>query len=269
MTDLETVAADCATVSVSIGDRADGVVTVTLSRPDARNALDAQLREEFSVILATIEDDDRSKVVVLTGDEEGGAFVAGADVTELRERNAIEQREVSKRPRIYETVADLSKPVIARINGHALGGGLELALACDVRIAAPDATLGFPEHNIGLIPGLGGCSQFVHLVGPGTAKDMIFSKELIGGERAREIRLVERVESNPEDTARAYAESLLDQPPQALGLAKRVVNAARDTDTRSAGLLESLAQSTLIETDDHREGVDAFREKRDPEFSGE
>lgn len=175
MTDLETVAADCATVSVSIGDRADDVVTVTLSRPDARNALDAQLREEFSVILESIEDDDRSKVVVLTGDEEGGAFVAGADVTELRERNAIEQREVSKRPRIYETVADLSKPVIARINGHALGGGLELAQACDVRIAAEDAKLGQPEINLGIIPGGGGTQRLPRLVGEGQAMRLILS----------------------------------------------------------------------------------------------
>jgi enoyl-CoA hydratase/carnithine racemase len=163
----------------------------------------------------------------------------------------------------------METPVLAAIDGTCVGGGLEFALACDVRIAAPDATLGFPEHNIGLIPGLGGCSRFVHLVGPGTAKDMIFSKELIDGERAHDIGLIERVESEPEATAQAYAESLLDQPPQALGLAKRVVNAARDTDTRSAGLLESLAQSTLIETDDHCEGIEAFREKREAEFSGD
>lgn len=126
---LEAVGADCETVSVAVDDRVDGVTTVTLSRPDARNTLDAQLRSELSEVLGAIEVDGRTRVVVLTGDDKGGAFVAGADVTELRERDAIEQREVSKRPRIYEDVADLSKPVIARINGHALGGGCELAQA--------------------------------------------------------------------------------------------------------------------------------------------
>jgi enoyl-CoA hydratase len=162
----------------------------------------------------------------------------------------------------------MEKPVLAAIDGTCVGGGLELALACDVRIADPDATLGFPEHNIGIIPGLGGCSRFVHLVGPGVAKDMIFSGELIEGDRGREIGLIERVETDPETAAREYADSLLDQPPQALGLAKRVVNAARDTDTQTAGVIESLAQSTLLETADHAEGLRAFREKQEPEFSG-
>ena len=115
---------------------------------------------------------------------------------------------------------------------------------------------------------MGGCSRFVDLVGPGVAKDLIFRGELVDGERARELGIVERVADDPESAAADYAEALLDRPPQARGLAKRVVNAARDADRRTAGLLESLAQSTLLETDDHAEGVRAFREDRDPEFTG-
>ena len=270
MTDLETVAADCATVSVSIGDRADGVVTVTLSRPDARNALDAQLREEFSVILATIEDDDRSKVVVLTGDEEGGAFVAGADVTELRERNAIEQREVSKRPRIYETVAGLSKPVIARINGHALGGGLELAQACDVRIAAEDAKLGQPEIHLGIIPGGGGTQRLPRLVGEGQAMRLILSGELIDAKEAAEIGLVDEVHSTEDIDERVYdlAGSMVENSPIALEFAKTAVQASAEMDLHDGIEYEAELFSQLFATEDKNEGIDAFFEDREPEWQG-
>ena len=138
MTDLEDVAAECETVDVRVGDRVEGVATVVLNRPEARNALNAQLRAELKSVLDAIEAANDVRVVVLTGADEAKAFVAGADVKELRERNALEQREASERPRVYERVANLSKPVIGRINGHALGGGCELAQACDVRVASRD-----------------------------------------------------------------------------------------------------------------------------------
>ena len=131
---VESVAAERETVAATVGDRAEGVATVELSRPAARNALDAQLRADLAAVLEAVPDSD-VRVVVLTGDPEADAFVAGADISELRERTALEQREASKRPRVYERVDDLPVPVIARVNGHALGGGCELALACDVRIA--------------------------------------------------------------------------------------------------------------------------------------
>ncbi|MDL5360482.1 enoyl-CoA hydratase/isomerase family protein [Halalkalicoccus sp. NIPERK01] len=247
----------------------NGIATLRLAN-DPVNAISQRMRHELAEALDALRE-DRVRVVVVTGTEE--VFSVGADVAlfeEAREWTSAEFRANSRvLGRVFDGLEEMEKPVLAAIDGTCVGGGLELALACDVRIAAPDATLGFPEHNIGLLPGLGGCSRFVHLVGPGRAKDMIFSKELVDGERAGDIGLVERVEDDPEAAAREYAESLLEEPPQALGLAKRVVNAARDADTRSAGLLESLAQSTLLETDDHREGIEAFREKRDPEFTGE
>jgi enoyl-CoA hydratase/carnithine racemase len=254
------------TIDLTVGS--DGVAILRLTNEPV-NAISQKMRHELSESLDLLRE-ERVRVVVVTGSEK--VFSVGADIAlfeEAQEWTTAEFRTNSRiLRRVFDGIEEMEKPVLAAIDGTCVGGGLELALACDIRIAAPDATLGFPEHNIGLIPGLGGCSRFVHLVGPGTAKDMIFSKELIDGKRAHEIGLVERVESEPENAARAYAKSLLDQPPQALGLAKQVVNAARDTDTRSAGLVESLAQSTLIETEDHREGVEAFREKRDPEFSG-
>ncbi|MCL7418599.1 MAG: enoyl-CoA hydratase/isomerase family protein [Halalkalicoccus sp.] len=247
----------------------NGIATLRLAN-DPVNAISQRMRHELAEALDVLRE-DRVRVVIVTSTEE--VFSVGADVSlfeEAQEWTSAKFRTNSRvLGRVFDGLEEIEKPVLAAINGTCVGGGLELALACDVRIAAPDATLGFPEHNLGLLPGLGGCSRFVHLVGPGRAKDMIFSKELVDGERAGNIGLVERVEDDPEVAAREYAESLLKEPPQALGLAKRVVNAARETDTRSAGLLESLAQSTLLETDDHREGIEAFREKRDPDFTGE
>ncbi|NKE36279.1 enoyl-CoA hydratase/isomerase family protein [Natronococcus sp. JC468] len=247
----------------------DGIATVRIDN-DPVNAIDQEMRHELAEAVDVLRE-DRVRVGVFAGNAD--VFSVGADVGLFETAQDWTTAEFRSNSRIlgraFDGLETMEKPVIAAIEGTCVGGGLELALACDVRIAGPDATLGFPEHNIGLIPGLGGCSRFVQLVGPGTAKDLIFSGELIDGERAREIGLVERVADDPDAAARSYAESLLEQPPQALGLAKRVVNAARDTDMQTAGVLESLAQSTLIETADHREGLEAFRENRDPEFTGE
>ncbi|WP_101296803.1 enoyl-CoA hydratase/isomerase family protein [Halegenticoccus soli] len=246
----------------------DGIATVRLAN-DPVNAISQTVRYELSDALDILRE-ERVRVGVFAGAED--VFSVGADVglfEEAQEWTTAEFRANSRiLGRVFSGIEELEKPVLAAIDGTCVGGGLELALACDVRIVAPDATLGFPEHNIGLIPGLGGCSRFVQLVGPGKAKDLIFTGELFDGETASELGVAERVAENPDAAAREYAESLLTRPPQALGLAKRVVNAARDTDTRTAGLLESLAQSTLIETRDHAEGIEAFRDKRDPEFTG-
>lgn len=254
------------TLDVSVDD---GIATVRIDN-DPVNAIDQEMRHELAEAVDVLRE-DRVRVGVFAGNAD--VFSVGADVGLFETAQDWTTAEFRSNSRIlgraFDGLETMEKPVIAAIEGTCVGGGLELALACDVRIAGHDATLGFPEHNIGLIPGLGGCSRFVQLVGPGTAKDLIFSGELIDGERAREIGLVERVADDPDAAARSYAESLLEQPPQALGLAKRVVNAARDTDTQTAGVLESLAQSTLIETADHREGLEAFRENRDPEFTGE
>ncbi|MFA9418204.1 enoyl-CoA hydratase/isomerase family protein [Natrinema sp. HArc-T2] len=254
------------TLEVSVDD---GIATVRLANEPV-NAISQQMRYELADAVEILRE-DRVRVGLITGSAD--VFSVGADIGLFETAQEWSTDEFRSNSRIlggaFDALETMEKPVLAAIDGTCVGGGLELALACDVRIAAPDATLGFPEHNIGLIPGLGGCSRFVHLVGPGTAKDLIFSGDLIDGERAHEIGLAERVESDPEAAAREYADTLLDQPPQALGLAKRVVNAARDTDTQTAGVLESLAQSTLLKTDDHREGLQAFREDRDPEFTGE
>ncbi|WP_227377694.1 enoyl-CoA hydratase/isomerase family protein [Haladaptatus halobius] len=270
MTDLENTVTDCESVKVTVGERVDGVVTVTLSRPAARNALNTQIRDELATVLATIEQDNACRVVVVTGDDEAGTFVAGADVKELRERNAIEQREVSKRPRIYERVANLSKPVIARINGHALGGGCELAQACDIRIAAESAKLGQPEINLGLIPGGGGTQRLSRLVGEGQAMRLILSGELIDATEAANIGLVDEVHSDDDLDKAVYglAESIAKKSPVTLGFAKTAIQASSEMEMKAGIEYEAELFSQLFATEDKDEGIDAFFEDRKPEWKG-
>ncbi|SDY82171.1 enoyl-CoA hydratase/isomerase family protein [Halopenitus persicus] len=267
--DVVATAADCDTVDVALDDLAEGVATVTISRPDARNALDATVREEFASVLATIDDDDTVRVVVVTGDAEGKAFVAGADVGEFRDRDAIDQREVSERPRIYERVAELSKPVIARINGHALGGGCELAQACDVRIASTRAKLGQPEINLGIIPGGGGTQRLPRIVGTGQALRLILSGELIDAEEAADIGLVDEV-YEPDELDERVAElagMMADKSLVALEFAKDAVRASGQLGLEDGIEYEAELFSQLFATDDKDEGIAAFFEDRDPEWN--
>lgn len=273
--DPEGVAADFDTVDVLVGERPDGtsadrVATVVIDRPDARNALNGQVREELKATLDAVEADDDVRVVVLTGSGEAGAFVAGADVTELRERDAIEQREASKRPRVYEYVDDLEKPVIARINGHCLGGGSELAQGCDVRIAREDAKLGQPEINLGIMPGGGATQRLPRLVGEGHAMRLILSGELIDASEAAEIGLVEEVHPEDELDDRVYglAGAMADKSPIALEHAKKAVKAASRMDLEDGIEYEAELFATLFSTRDKDEGIDAFLEDREPEWEG-
>jgi enoyl-CoA hydratase len=280
----ESVAAECETVNVAVGDRVEGVATVTLSRPDSRNALNAQLRAELKDVLDAIERSSMSnrtqsddaieasdvRVVVLTGSAESGAFVAGADVNELRERGPIEQREASKRPRVYEYVDDLEQPVVGAINGHALGGGCELAQACDTRIAREDAKLGQPEINLGIMPGGGGTQRLPRLVGEGQAMRLILSGEIIDAEEAHEIGLVDEVHPEGEFEQRVFdlAESMAEKSPLALEFAKKAVKASSRMDLEAGIEHEAELFAQLFAAEDKNEGIDAFFEDRDPEWTG-
>ena len=268
-TAVEETAADCETVSVTVGDRHEYVATVELSRPEARNALDGTLRADLKAVLEAVAESDL-RVLVLTGDDEGGAFVAGADVTELRERDALEQREASKRPRVYEVVDDLPIPVIARINGHALGGGCELALACDVRIAHEDAMLGQPEITLGLIPGGGATQRLPRLVGEGQAMRLICSGELVDAAEARDIGLVDLVGDDEtfDDRVTDLAASMADRSPVALEFAKTAVQGASRMDLDAGIEYEAELFAQLFATGDKNEGIDAFLEDREPEWEG-
>jgi enoyl-CoA hydratase len=264
-------AVDAEFVRVEYGEFGDHVLTATIDRPDARNALNAQVRSELTRVFEAVEEEDDVRVVVLTGADEAKAFVAGADVKELRERNVVEQHEASERPRIYETVADCSKPVIARVNGHALGGGCELAQACDVRLARDDAKLGQPEINLGIIPGGGGTQRLTRLVGTGQARKLVFSGELVSGTEAAEIGLVEEAHSGDELDERVsdLAGKIASKSPLALARAKEALRAAERL-SLDAGLdYESELFVGLFDSHDKNEGINAFLEGRDPEWRGE
>ena len=265
----EAVAADCDHVAVTVDERADGVATVTLDRPDARNALNAQVRSELKRVCDALEASD-VRVVVLTGSEEAGAFVAGADVAELRDRGMFEQRAASARPRVYERVADLAQPVIARVNGHALGGGCELALACDVRIAHEDAKLGQPEITLGIMPGGGATQRLPRLVGEGQAMRLILSGELVDATEAKRIGLVDEACGDDafDERVNDLAGSMAANAPVALEHAKRAVKAAGRMDLDSGVEYEAELFAQLFATADKDEGIDAFLEERDPEWQG-
>ena len=264
--DVETAAADNGTVRA---DREGDVVRVTVDRPDARNAMDAQVRRELKDTLATVEDSD-TRVVVLTGSEASGAFVAGADVTEIRDRTAVQQRRASGRPRVYEAVDDLRQPVVARINGHALGGGCELALACDVRVAREGSAIGQPEITLGLIPGGGATQRLPRLVGEGQAMRLVLSGEPVDATEAEEIGLVESAHPADEfdDAVDDLAATIASRGPLALEFAKTAVKAGSRMSLEAGIEYEAELFAQISATRDADEGIDAFLEDRDPEFGG-
>jgi enoyl-CoA hydratase len=246
---------------------ADGIVWVTIDRPGKRNALNARVRSELLAAFDELRDRDEVRVVVITGSGDR-AFVAGADIAEFAERSPLEQRATMQGRRIFEELASYPKPVIAMINGYALGGGCELAMACDIRVAARSAKLGQPEIRLGLIPGGGGTQRLPRLVGPGRAMRMVLSGELIDAVEAERIGLVDSVFEDAELRPRtaALAREIAEQSPIALRLAKAALRAAEET-AMSVGLaLERELFITAFSSDDRREGVAAFLEKRPAKF---
>ena len=205
----------------------DGRVRVlTLDRPDARNALSAQLRADLLAALQKADQDAAVGAVVLTG--AGSAFAAGADLRELLARNEDEQRHFLQPPHIYSAVEALSKPVVAAVNGHALGAGLELATACDVRVVAAEAKLGQPEVGLALIPGGGGTQRLVRLVGPGHAARLVLTGDLVSGEEAGRIGLADVVvpRASVLDEAVKLAAAMARHDPAAVAAGKRALRAA-------------------------------------------
>lgn len=249
----------------------DGVATVTLNRPEARNAINMAMRRDFKALGEHLLLDNEVKLVIFTGAGDA-AFSAGGDVGHFdRDWHTPDFRAYGHYlTDFFNLLETLEKPVIAAVNGVATGAGLQLAMACDLRLAADGARFGFRENFLNLIPGHGGTVRLVKLVGLARAKELIFMGDFISAGEAQAIGLVSRVVPHSELMAetQAVARKLLQRAPQALGLVKRLLLAATETDSASALLLESLAQSILIKTGDHREGLRAFYEKRRPKFRG-
>jgi enoyl-CoA hydratase len=250
-------------------ERSGNVVVLTVNRPDKRNALNATVRREIVDALDALRWDDTCRVLVLTGAGDK-AFVAGADINEFAQRTPLEQRAILNGRLAYEELADFPKPTIALINGFALGGGCELALACDIRSAARSARLGQPEIKLGIIPGGGGTQRLPRLVGPGQALRLVYSGEIISAEEAARIGLVDLLFDDADARAKTLelATTIAAHSPVALQLAKNAVRAALETPL-SAGLrYERELFITAFASEDKREGVAAFLEKRTAEFRG-
>ena len=250
-------------------ETADAVATITIDRPEKRNALNTQVRRELLEALDAIEADDAVRVVVITGAGEK-AFIAGADIGEFAERTPIQQRAAMEGRRVFEAIAAFPRPVIASINGYALGGGCELALACDLRIAARSARLGQPEVNLGILPGGGGTQRLPRLVGMGRAMRMALTGELVTAEEAERIGLVEEVVDDNAlvERTRELAGSIARHSPVALKLIKEAVRASAEMPLQAGLALEREFFITAFSSDDRTEGVSAFLEKRKPKFEG-
>jgi enoyl-CoA hydratase len=266
----EDIAADCETITLRTDDPVDHAATVVIDRPDARNAMNDQLRDELKDVLDAVDDSD-VRAVVLTGSEDTGTFVSGADLTDLQGRSVVEQREWSNRRKVYEVVSELSQPVIARINGHALGGGLELALACDIRVADDGVRLGFPELGLGLIPGGGGTQRLPRLVGEGQAMRLITTGEVVDAAEGTELGIVD-VLADDESLDEAVADlagGVAQHSPLTLEYAKDAVKASSRLDLDAGIEYEKELFVQLFATADKAEGIDAFLDDREPEWTGE
>jgi len=253
-------------------ERKGGVAVLTLARPDRLNAWHQPMREEMATAMAELSGDDALRVLVITG--EGRAFSAGEDVRGMKGLSELGTRGFRRAARqihnVFDEIEAIEVPVIAVINGVAAGGGLELALSCDFRLAAEGARLGFPENKVGLIPGSGGCSRLVKLIGLGRAKQLVMTGEMVSAERAFALGLVEEVLPGDRIMPRALelAGSLAKKAPLALGMAKLVLNGCLNVDPDTGRTLERLGQSILKMTEDHLEGAKAFVEKRPAAFKG-
>jgi len=250
-------------------EKQDRVAIVTINRPDKRNALNIKTREEGAAVLEELRADDSIGVVVFTGAGDK-AFVAGADIAEFAGRTSITQRAVMLGRSLFTAVDSFPKPVIAMINGYCLGGGCELALACDIRIASETASFGQPEINLGIIPGGGGTQRLTRLVGEGKAMELILTGAIIDANTAFNIGLVNHVV--PADQLRTrtleIAARMADKGPIALQLAKEAVKIASRSNLDEGLRREVDLFALCFSTEDKDEGVSAFLEKRKPAFKG-
>lgn len=246
----------------------DGIAYITVNRPKSLNALSKEVLDELQKAFETVEKDSNVQIAILTG--EGKAFVAGADISQMVDLTGIEGQDMMKQgAKVMNYIENISKPVIAAVNGYALGGGCELVMACDIRVASTKAQFGQPEVNLGIIPGFGGTQRLPKLVGKGMGKYMIMTAEYINAEDALRIGLVEKV-VEPENlisTCEGIAKTIMEKAPIAIKAAKTAINGGIMLDVETGVTLEGEACGAPFCSEDRTEGMRAFLEKRKAQFN--
>jgi enoyl-CoA hydratase len=247
--------------------KSDGVALLTINRPEALNAFNVAVLDELSEAVTQVESDDEVRVLIITG--AGKAFVAGADIAHMSGFSPQQAKEWSDLGhRTLGKIENMKKPVIAAVNGYALGGGNELAMACDIRVASDRAVFGQPEVKLGMIAGFGGTQRLTRLVGSGRAKEILFTGDHYHADAAYTMGLVNKVVPAGEllDYCRDMAKRIAARGPRAVRLSKEAVNRGQDVDLEKALQIESELYADVFITDEPREGCGAFLEKREPDF---
>jgi enoyl-CoA hydratase/carnithine racemase len=249
----------------------NGIATMTLNRPNQLNCFTQKMLQEWGDVVSRCAYDNKIKVLVVTG--AGRAFSSGVDITMLGSdrfdpaqfRYYYRQNHMN-----FDNLEALEKPVIAAINGLCYGGGVELALSCDILLGADDSTYCLVENHIGCIPATGACNRMIHYVGLGKTKELVINAKPIDAQEAWRIGLINHVVPARDllKEAYTYAERLLDNAPFAMGMGKHVINLCLNTDMHTGRYIERLGQSVLVLSEDHKEGMQAFKEKRKPKFTG-
>lgn len=245
----------------------DGIAFLIMNRPKALNALNNKTLDELEKAFEVFEKSEEIKGIIITG--EGKSFVAGADIAQIQHYNSEKGRDYAGYAQVvFNKIESIRKPVIAAINGYALGGGCELAMCCDLRIASEKAIFGQPEVKLGVIPCFGGTQRLTRLVGAGRAKDLIYTARHINPDEALSIGLINRIVSEESllDEAMAYMKTIINNAPMAIKYAKMVINKGADIDLKNALELEKDAAGLAFATEDRQEGMTAFLEKRNPVF---
>lgn len=256
------------TITYQVDD--DGIAVLTLNRPEKLNSFTRKMFDEWREVIAEAAFSDNVRFLIITG--AGRAFSSGVDLTLLGsdKKPSAFRFYYRQAHQAFDDLEALEVPVIAAINGVCYGGGVELALSCDIRMASDAATFCLIENQLGAIPASGACNRMIHHVGIGKTKELIISADPIDAREAHRIGLVNYVFPAADllDRTRAYCKRLLKNSPQAMGMAKHVINMCVNADMHTGRDIERMAQSVLVHSEDHKEGMAAFFEKREPKFTG-
>ena len=248
-------------------EKSNQLAYIIINLPEQRNPLSKETLGEMKDAMESLKDDKETNCIIFTGQGDK-SFAAGADISQLKDRGPLDVFTPGGMQEIYDYIEAYDKPTIAMVNGFALGGGCELAMACDIRIASTNAKFGLPELNLGIIPSAGGTQRMARLIGKGKAVELILTGKIITAEEAERIGLVSETvpQEQLKEAVEKTANQILSKGPLAVKLAKIAIHAGFDTDMKAGLLIERLAQAVLFSTEDKNEGTSAFLEKRSPEF---